>query len=324
MKEKNKKGGNKGDLDGELRYINSKIEETQGFSDPTETHKLAYPKFIQAKNRKEGISHQFKPRLTLKKPKAKQEKFKLKPKKQLNKSIIKSQKTIENTKRIYKSHFDDLVDLVNQKKIVPLSQVVKDFNIDKKIANEWGHLLHEHQLISFHIPPFGEPEFRRLGEIPKKMRVKSKLNLKKILIYSGIISAVLAVFLIIFLIPQQKTTEFIKEKIESKIELPETTKEIDKDLITLAFSGNGSYECRTLDMKTKYTILNKDIRIERLDIDSKIIIKGNSTYTYNFKTDNWKISEVKKGLSIPGSGIPPKIELDCIAAPINKTEFITI
>jgi hypothetical protein len=90
--------------------------------------------------------------------------------------------------KTYKTDFDTLIALVQEKKIVTLSQVIKKFKINKKIANEWGNILSENGILNFYIPIFGDPEFRRndittskeiLNKKPRKEEFLKKLkNLK--------------------------------------------------------------------------------------------------------------------------------------------------
>ena len=75
--------------------------------------------------------------------------------------------------KTYKTDFDTLIDFVQEKKIVTLSQVIKKFKINKKIANEWGNILSENGTLTFYIPIFGEPEFRR-NDITAKEILKKK------------------------------------------------------------------------------------------------------------------------------------------------------
>jgi len=57
--------------------------------------------------------------------------------------------------------FDRLVDLVNQKEVVKLSDVAKKFNINQKQAEEWGKILDARNLLHLHYPAFGGPELRK-------------------------------------------------------------------------------------------------------------------------------------------------------------------
>ena len=95
------------------------------------------------------------------------------------------------------------------------------------------------------------------------------------------------------------------------------------DSVKLAFSGNGTYDCRSEDGNTKYAIKNTWLKIEELDGSSKAIIKNNLTYTLNIETGAWITSAIREDVAVPGSGIYPKTTLDCQSAEIEEQEFDT-
>jgi len=254
-----------------------------------------------------------------------------------NKTKIEdSDKTKTKNIIIYRTSFDDLLDLIEQKKIVKLNEVVQKFNIDKKIANEWGNILSENGVINFYAPIFGEPEFRDKNIVNfkkkkfnfKKPQIKLpniKINKKKVIIDMLIMILVLSIAfgLFYFLTKDEPDTNEIKFVQEEKIE--EKQEEVVLDNMNMntkeAFSGKGSYECRTEDKKVRYFIKDSIIKIEKIDGTSKLIIKNNKTYTLNVKTGEWGESESKQGLAIPGSGIYPKIKLECEKIEVNEKEF---
>ena len=296
----------------------------------------------------------------------------------------------------YETDFDILIRLVQEKKIVTLSQVIKKFKINKKIANEWGNILSENETLTFYIPIFGEPEFRtnditakeilkrktkkeefvkklvnlkkdlgkfkfdlkKIGIDLSKFKIKNfkpdfkdikndlsnfkkdtkvKFNLKvigkirehkKIAVFVLVLFAVL-IPLISFNMKDKTEDNFksvntqVKEEIKTEEKEAVLEKLSDDIDIKKAFSGEGSYECRTSDHEVKYFIRNALLKIEKIDGTSKLIIKNNKMYIFNVKKNEWKETELKKDLAVPGSGIYPDVDLECKKSNIEEKEFTT-
>ena len=102
--------------------------------------------------------------------------------------------------------------------------------------------------------------------------------------------------------------------------------EIKKDILTdvaLAFSGNGSYDCRDMEGKVKYTIADDKVKIETSGGKSTVIVKNGYSYTFNNNTKKWIQIELREGLAVPGSGFYPKLELTCHEIEVDVKEFNT-
>ena len=298
--------------------------------------------------------------------------------------------------KTYKTDFDTLIDFVQEKKIVTLSQVIKKFKFNKKIANEWGNILSENGTLTFYIPIFGEPEFRRnditakeilkkkskkeeffkkiknlkndfkrfrfdlkkvgidlsrfkisnfkpdfkdikkdLGNFKKDTKVKFNLHFlgkvkehKKIAVFALIFCAVL-IPLLVFTMKDKTENNFrsVNTQVKEEIQTEEKKEVLDKitDFVDVkkAFSGDGSYECRTTDNEIKYLIRNALLKIEKTDGSSKLIIKNNKMYIFNVKKNEWIESELKKDLAVPGSGIYPDVEMECKETNIEEKAFAT-
>ncbi len=74
-------------------------------------------------------------------------------------------KTIRGIKRSvvdktnkYNTDIDTLYELINKKGKLTISEVCKGFGVTKEMAEEWGKILEEHDLIRLNYPPFGELE----------------------------------------------------------------------------------------------------------------------------------------------------------------------
>jgi len=223
----------------------------------------------------------------------------------------------------FKTHFDTLVELVEKKKRVTLSRIVKEFHIDKRLAQEWGEILDEGKIIDFHIPTVGEPEFRKRGIVIKRKKIKNKIrevNKKFVLIVVfGII--ILLIGLFIFLKQSDSDTSFQKEEIPKGQQ--ESKQGEREDGVLEAFSGTGDYECRSEDGSIRYAIKDEFLKIEKLDGSSKVIIKNNKTHALDIRTDKWIESELLEGVAVPGSGIYPKSILECQKINISIGEFDT-
>ncbi len=236
------------------------------------------------------------------------------------KKPLQGKKEIKTPKFSTETPFDEVISLVDKENIIPLTKITERFNIKKEIAIEWGRILSESNLIDFHQPAFGDPEFRKKDiNIPK---AEIKVHKKKIIIIAIITFLSLIILVTGILIfkekPEEvKTVETIGPDETKTEELP------PQDMLKKAFSGNGSYDCRDKDGKKRYAILNNLIKIESVDGSSKVVIKNNKTYTYNPNTKAWIEFGLREGLAVPGSGVYPKIGLDCEEIEIEVDEFNT-
>lgn len=79
--------------------------------------------------------------------------------------LEEEEKVIKITAPRYETDFDRMLDLIEKKGSVKISEIAEHFNIDVKKAEEWGHILESHGLLSIHYPPVGEP---RLVQVKKK------------------------------------------------------------------------------------------------------------------------------------------------------------
>ena len=235
---------------------------------------------------------------------------------------------------VLKTPFDHVIDLVEKEGRVPLSRVVSLFHINKNIAQEWGQILSDGRLIDFHIPAFGEPEFRKIGIVIHKKKIKGmkfllkgKINKKKLILIGGISGLIILMFFGLFVgfRVSEKEVPGVIEGIPQVVEDADGGKSdgVVDDVVLLAFSGNGSYECRSEDGGIRYAIKNTLLKIEELDGSSKVVIKNNKTYALNIKTGVWIETSLRESLPVPGTGRYPKTILHCLRAPIELQEFST-
>ncbi len=74
---------------------------------------------------------------------------------------IKEEKPLILSTGVTETAFDKLVDYVNEKETVKISQIAKIFKISAKEAEDWGKILQNHNLLHVHYPTFGEPELKK-------------------------------------------------------------------------------------------------------------------------------------------------------------------
>ena len=79
---------------------------------------------------------------------------------------IKHHETIQKSipiehKAKIETDFDILVNYVNARETVKLSEVARMFKITVKKAEEWAKILESHGLLELHYPTFGEPELKK-------------------------------------------------------------------------------------------------------------------------------------------------------------------
>ncbi len=226
-----------------------------------------------------------------------------------NKKIEKRHINLPKLGSIYETDFDRIYEIVEKENIVKVTEIAEAFNVDKSIVMRWGDILNEHELIDFHIPAFGEPEFRKKGMILGEKKIENKK--KKVIINVAIIG----VFLLVvggFLIMMSIISSDIGNKPSTLRLMPtETAAENTSvsDVVKKAFSGNGTYTCR--DDIVRYYIKDQLLRADGTDGKSAIIIKEGFSYTYDVNRDKWIKSEVKKDIVLPGSGKFPSDSLNC-------------
>ncbi len=64
----------------------------------------------------------------------------------------------------YETDFDMLVNVVNQRGRIKLSEAAQTFKVSLKHIEEWGRILEEHDLLKVHYPAFGEAELVKKHE----------------------------------------------------------------------------------------------------------------------------------------------------------------
>lgn len=78
--------------------------------------------------------------------------------------------------RYLSTDIDVLRSYVLEKKKVKLSTVAKKFDVPEKIAEDWGKILEDHQMIDMHYPVAGEPVLK--VHVPKGKEAKKPPNKK--------------------------------------------------------------------------------------------------------------------------------------------------
>lgn len=73
------------------------------------------------------------------------------------------------------TYFDLVVEIVNKRGIITISELAKTFRITKERAEEWANILSDHNLITLYYPPIGEPVLKKLI---KKEKEEGKKNAK--------------------------------------------------------------------------------------------------------------------------------------------------
>jgi hypothetical protein len=317
--------------------LRKKTDKTSLKGNNLDNFKFVLKKGLKKRNFKEKLKKIIKkikfPEFKAEKVQKKEDEIKEPAKEIEEKPLIKSSK---HTK-VYETQLDKLLFFVNKNGRITETNVIKEFHITKDIADQWGKILSENGFIDFYIPIFGDPEFRKKGvkferkKISKLIKEKAKSifhnnpNLKIIVPAASIV--LLLIFSGAFIIFKELT---FKEEV--KINITEQINESVIELIpfegpgvkaAMAFSGNGSYDCRSSDGALRYAIQNSFVKIEKLDGTSKVIIKNNKTYTLNVGTGAWKESEIREGLAIPGSGNYPRINMECKEINLTEKEFNT-
>ncbi len=75
-----------------------------------------------------------------------------------DKTIMGIKRSVVDKTNKYKTDIDTLYELINKKGKLTISEVAKGFGVTKEMAEEWGKILEEHDLIKLNYPPFGELE----------------------------------------------------------------------------------------------------------------------------------------------------------------------
>ena len=79
----------------------------------------------------------------------------------------------------YQTELDLLLEIINQKKSIGMSEIQRIFSVPKDLAEEWGRILEEHGLIKLYYPALGDPLFRTNSFIEIKKRKVKKTNAAK-------------------------------------------------------------------------------------------------------------------------------------------------
>ena len=67
----------------------------------------------------------------------------------------------ETNTRIVKTDFDRIIEFVDDKKDVSITDIAKHFNLPKEKIEEWAKILSEHNLIEIIYPTFGEARIKK-------------------------------------------------------------------------------------------------------------------------------------------------------------------
>ena len=78
------------------------------------------------------------------------------------------------TLKMPETYFDLLLEIVNKRGMLSLSEVAKTFRITKQRAEEWATILADHNLIILYYPPIGEPIIKKF--VPKQEKEEKKKN----------------------------------------------------------------------------------------------------------------------------------------------------
>ena len=74
------------------------------------------------------------------------------------------------------TYFDLLLEIVNKRGVLSLSEVAKTFRITKQRAEEWATILADHNLITLYFPPIGEPILKKIMPILEKKEEKKNVK----------------------------------------------------------------------------------------------------------------------------------------------------
>lgn len=218
---------------------------------------------------------------------------------------------------IYQTDFDRLCDVIEKENTVPLSKITGAFNVDKTVAQRWGEILNENELIEYRVPAFGEPEFIKKGFVVDE---KKTVNKKKRIIVGLSLAGVVLVALVGFFIING-LIQNTGDKINVIRPMPESERgvEVASENVKEAFSGNGTYVCRGGEIW--YYIKDQLLRAESVDKKSTVIVKSGVMYTYDITNDKWVKTNVSKGVVLPGSGKDPSENLECKKEDVNINLF---
>lgn len=79
----------------------------------------------------------------------------------------------------YQTELDLLLEIINQKKSIGISEIQRMFSVPKDLVEEWGKILEEHGLIKLYYPALGDPLFRTNTFTEVKKRKVKKTNAAK-------------------------------------------------------------------------------------------------------------------------------------------------
>src|SRR3989344_7916197 len=70
------------------------------------------------------------------------------------------------------TYFDLLLEILNKRGLMTISEVARTFKITKQRAEEWANILSDHNLIILYYPPIGEPILKKIIQKPEKEEEK--------------------------------------------------------------------------------------------------------------------------------------------------------
>ena len=75
---------------------------------------------------------------------------------------------IEKAKRPGDTDIDTLYNLINQKKMLKISQIENAFHVNKEIALEWAQILETHDMATIEYPTLSEPVVKKISKKDKE------------------------------------------------------------------------------------------------------------------------------------------------------------
>src|SRR3989338_9720628 len=70
------------------------------------------------------------------------------------------------------TYFDLLLEILNKRGLMTISEVARTFKITKQRAEEWANILSDHNLIILYYPPIGEPILKKITQKTEKEEEK--------------------------------------------------------------------------------------------------------------------------------------------------------
>ena len=71
------------------------------------------------------------------------------------------------------TYFDLLLEILNKRGLMTISEVARTFKITKQRAEEWANILSDHNLIILYYPPIGEPMLKKVTQKPEEEEKKN-------------------------------------------------------------------------------------------------------------------------------------------------------